>query len=189
MQKSPKVAALAVMVKATHHQRGAGCSTTPEMRSVNQLKLRLFKTSGTRWTEAAASPLITSGAVGAASMFKLPIAKSDSPPRIEHRQSQTSTIGNRRSKIENSSCWFLLETCDADVFCVRHFRIWIANAGEITGSRVHVQIFEETIIAVLLFHFRNAAFRILDVAKNNCFRGAGLRACCRKRIAGDKRIG
>src|SRR6266702_8468478 len=63
-QKSPKVAALAVIVKATHHQRGAGCSMTPEMRSVNQLKLRLFKTSGTRWTEAAASPLITSGAVG-----------------------------------------------------------------------------------------------------------------------------
>src|SRR6266498_5670082 len=66
MQKSPKVAVLAVMVKATHHQRGAGCSTTPEMRSVSQLKLRLFKTSGTR---ASGSASLISGAVGAASII------------------------------------------------------------------------------------------------------------------------
>ena len=61
----------AVMVKVTHHQRGAGCSTTPEIRSVNQLKLRRFKTSGTRAsgrsTLVAASPLITSGTVGVSS--------------------------------------------------------------------------------------------------------------------------
>src|SRR5881409_1563315 len=62
MQKSPKVAVLAVMVKATHHQRGAGCSTTSEMRSVSQLKLRRFNTSGTcairrsaSWTSGAAA--------------------------------------------------------------------------------------------------------------------------------------
>src|SRR5215467_12218598 len=48
MQKSPNLAVLAVMVNATHHQRGAGCSTTPEMRSVSQLKLRRFNTSGMR---------------------------------------------------------------------------------------------------------------------------------------------
>jgi len=62
------------MVKATHHQRGAGFSTTPEIRSVSQLKLRLFKTSGTRVsgraTEVAASPF-TPGAVGVASMDEI----------------------------------------------------------------------------------------------------------------------
>ena len=36
------------MVNMTHHQRGARSSTTPEIRSVSQLKLRRFKTSGTR---------------------------------------------------------------------------------------------------------------------------------------------
>src|SRR5437764_12423823 len=56
------------MVKATHHQRGAGFSTTPEIRSVSQLKLRLFKTSGIRATEVAASPVIVSGTVGDASI-------------------------------------------------------------------------------------------------------------------------
>jgi hypothetical protein len=59
------------MVKATHHQRGAGFSTTPEIRSVSQLKLRLFKTSGTGTsgpaTEVAVSPF-TPGAVGAGSI-------------------------------------------------------------------------------------------------------------------------
>ena len=73
MQKSPKVAALPVIVNATHHQRGAGCSTTPEMRSVSQLKLRRCRTSGTRAICRSAS-LIVSGAVGAASMFRLPTA-------------------------------------------------------------------------------------------------------------------
>src|SRR6266403_940334 len=47
MQKSPNVAALAVIAKITHHQRGAGCSMTPEIRCVSQLKLRRFNTSGT----------------------------------------------------------------------------------------------------------------------------------------------
>src|SRR6266536_3244533 len=67
MQKSPNVAVLAVMVKTTHHQRGAGCSTTSEMRSVSQLKLRRFSTSGTRVISCSAS-LMVSGTVGAASM-------------------------------------------------------------------------------------------------------------------------
>src|SRR3954468_20180602 len=61
MQKRPKVAALAVTAKHTHHQRGAGCSITPEMRSVSQLKLRRFNTSGT-WT-IRRSASWTSGAV------------------------------------------------------------------------------------------------------------------------------
>src|SRR5439155_12621251 len=47
MQKMPKVAELAVMAKITHHQRGAGCSMTAEIRCVSQLKLRRFNTRGT----------------------------------------------------------------------------------------------------------------------------------------------
>src|SRR5919106_1921552 len=63
---------------------------------------------------------------------QLPIAKSEPPRRIEHGRPETSTIGNRKSKIENSSSWFLLQACNADVFGVRHFRIWVANARKIT---------------------------------------------------------
>src|SRR4051794_8274524 len=71
MQKRPKVAALAVTAKQTHHHRGAGSSITPEMRSVSQLKLRRFKTSGTwtirrsaSWTsgDVADTPSILNGA-------------------------------------------------------------------------------------------------------------------------------
>src|SRR5215216_3862665 len=64
IQKRPKVAILAVTAKHTHHQRGAGCSATPEMRCVSQLKLRRFKTSGTCVIRRSAS--CTSGAVAAA---------------------------------------------------------------------------------------------------------------------------
>src|SRR5205807_7897461 len=64
------------MANATHHQRGAFASITPEMRSVIQLKFRLFKTSGTRANgfsaEADASPSITSGAVIAESIYLFP---------------------------------------------------------------------------------------------------------------------
>src|SRR6267143_92533 len=68
MQKRPEVAMLEVMAKATHHQRGAVCSTTPDIRSGNQLKLRRCSTSGTRVSCCSAS-LIVSGAVGAPSML------------------------------------------------------------------------------------------------------------------------
>src|SRR5581483_1850228 len=68
MQKSPKVATLEVMAKATHHQRGAGCSTTPEIRSVNQLKLRRCRTSGTRVMCCSAASTV-SGAAGAPSIL------------------------------------------------------------------------------------------------------------------------
>src|SRR5438093_10398732 len=69
MQKSPKVAVLAVMVKATHHQRGAGCSTTAEMRSVSQLKLRRFRTSGTCAIRRSASWTSGAAAAGAPSIL------------------------------------------------------------------------------------------------------------------------
>src|SRR5882757_1121464 len=61
MQKSPNVAMLAVIMKHTHHHRGAGCSMTPVMRCVSQLKLRRFRTSGTCVIRRSAS--WTSGTV------------------------------------------------------------------------------------------------------------------------------
>src|SRR5437588_5999144 len=137
MQKSPNVAALEVIVNATHHHRGAGCSTTPEMRSVSQLKLRRFKTSGTRVISRSAS-FTVSDAAGAASIFKLPIA----------------TIEDQNVKIENSSfrkC--LYQTRDSDIFRVRHFGVRIANPREIARSRNDVQIVQDSVIAVLFFHF------------------------------------
>ena len=139
MQKSPKVATLAVMVKATHHQRGAGCSTTPEIRSVSQLKLRRCRTSGTRAICCSAS-LIVSGAVGAPSML---YAKIDLRPCA-----QTKCLCSCSSFRQ-----FLLKTCDPDVFRVGHFRVWIANAREITDSWDDVQIVEDPVIPILLFHF------------------------------------
>ncbi len=64
----------AVIVNVTHHQRGADCSTTPEIRSVSQLKFRLFRTSGTRASgrsdEITAPPCNASGTVDALSMFQ-----------------------------------------------------------------------------------------------------------------------
>jgi hypothetical protein len=141
MQKTPNVAALEVIVNATHHQRGAGCSTTPEIRSVNQLKLRRWRTSGTRASCCCAS--LISGTVGAASMTKLRIA--DSRPLL--------ALQNRKSRVENLSCWFLLKTCDPNVFRVRHLGVWITNAREITDSWDDVQIIEDSVIPILLFHF------------------------------------
>src|SRR6476646_163106 len=68
------MATIDVIANVTHHQRGAPPSTAPEMRSVIQEKFRRFKTSGTRasgfWTEADASPSITSGAVVAPSTLR-----------------------------------------------------------------------------------------------------------------------
>src|SRR5712671_1603204 len=74
MQVKPQAAIAEVMAKATHHQRGVGFSTAPEIRFVTQSKFRLFRTSGTRAsggaTEAEASARITSGAVGAPSILE-----------------------------------------------------------------------------------------------------------------------
>ena len=121
MQKSPNVAALEVIVNATHHHRGAGCSTTPEMRSVSQLKLRRFKTSGARVISRSAS-LTVPGAAGAASIIK-----------------------------SFRKC--LYQTCDSDIFRVRHFGVRIANPRQVARSRNNVQIFQDPVIAVLFFHF------------------------------------
>src|SRR2546430_17408510 len=138
MQKSPKIAMLEVMAKATHHQRGAGCSTTPEIRSVNQLKLRRCSTSGTRVSRCSAS-LIVSGAVGAPSMLM-----EDRPAAGAQTKCLCSYSSFRQ---------FLFKTCDPDVFRVGHLRVWIANAREITDSWDDIQIVKDPIIPVLLFHF------------------------------------
>src|SRR5690348_2578207 len=72
MQNRPTEAIAAVIVNATHHQRGEGCSTTPAIRSVIQLKFRRFNTSGTRASgrsgEEDASPRMMSGTVDPASI-------------------------------------------------------------------------------------------------------------------------
>src|SRR4029077_12701105 len=166
------------MVNATHHQRGAGCSTTPEMRSVSQLKLRRFKTSGA--LAICRSPSLISGAAGTASMIKSPIANCQLP---------IATIENRKSKIENSSFRYLLrQACGSDVLGVRHLWIRIADAREIAGSGDDVQVIKQAIIAILFFHFRYATLHVLDIAETDCACGAGLRACCSKRIARNVRV-
>src|SRR5207248_7892575 len=117
MQNKPNIAIDPVMLKQTHHQRGAGCSTTPEMRSVIQLKLRLFNTSGAR--------LIRDSAADAASL------------------SITSVGASFISWPRSTSSRLLPRTGDANVVCVRHFRIWIADPPQITRARFHVQIIEQ----------------------------------------------
>src|SRR5438046_9729969 len=105
------------MVNVSHDLRVSGCSTTPEMRSVRQLILRRFKTSGALAICRSAS--LISGAAGAASMIKLPIADCQLP---------IATIANRKSKIENSSFRYLLhQACDSDVLGVRHLWIGVAD--------------------------------------------------------------
>src|SRR5437667_10710655 len=103
------MAIVPVIVKVTHHQRGAGFSTTPEIRSVSQLKLRLFNTSGTRArgrsTVIAASPLILSGAVGAAAMFKLPIANCQLPI---HKTNPRHRLQDEQSTRATSASYFVL---------------------------------------------------------------------------------
>src|SRR5205823_4031334 len=145
MQKSPNVAALAVMVNATHHQRGAGCSTTPEMRSVSQLKLRRFKTSGTCAIRCSASLIFSGAAAGAPSITKLPIA---------NRQLPTATIQKLTSRSADSSFRSrAYRPCDAGARCFPDIRVWIAYAREITGCCDKVQIRGDLVLAVLLFHF------------------------------------
>src|SRR5438105_10450672 len=67
-------AIIVATANATHHHRGARPSTAPAIRSVSQLKLRLFNTSGTRAsgrsTEVDASPAITPGAAVAPSTLR-----------------------------------------------------------------------------------------------------------------------
>src|SRR5947208_10139975 len=137
MQKSPNVAAVAVMVKATHHQRGAGCSTTPEIRSVSQLKLRRFRTSGMRAICRSAS--LISGAACVASIKTMehrPVAcapKGD-VPRCLAKQATCLFGAQTGCLCSDSSCGFLLKTCDAYIRRVRHLRVWIANAREIRSE-------------------------------------------------------
>ena len=84
-----KDAIVPVMVKQTHHQRGARPSTTPEMRSVIQLKLRRFSTSGMRAsgrsTVAAASPRTRSGAAGVSSIQVVMLSLPERPRQCSRR--------------------------------------------------------------------------------------------------------
>ena len=150
-----------VIANATHHQRGAGFSTAPEMRLVIQPKLRLFRTSGTRAsgrsTEAEASPAITSGAVVAPSIYDY--LASESRLCASRRCCEVFTVLDAAVS-RSTSLRSVLRSCslshasssearDRDRSGIRHFRIRIANPREITRARFHIQIFEQPVIAVL----------------------------------------
>src|SRR2546423_3646874 len=134
------------MANATHHHRGAMPSTAPEIRSVIQEKFRRFRTSGTRAsglsTEAEASLAITSGAVVAPSTLRFLL-----------RVQRAFVV---LLKIVLRFVWslrpFMAKARHRDPIRVRHLRVRIADAREVTGPRVHIQVFEQPVIAVLPFH-------------------------------------
>ena len=82
----------------------------------------------------------------------------------------------------------LLPARDRDRAGIRHLRIRIANPRQVTRPRLHVQIFEQPVISVLRLDLRDARLRIADVAKNDRFRRASLRAGAREGIARDQRF-
>src|SRR5437868_482145 len=192
------------MANVTHHQRGAAPSTAPEMRSVIQLKLRRFRTSGTRSngfaTEVDASPSITSGAVVAPSIvnfrfsnFEFRMLKTSG-----HSCARQSTIENRKSKISSRFLLrvqrsfvvlieivlcligtfrtFMSQTRYRDPVSVGHFWVRVPDPREITRARIHVQIFEQPVIAFLRLDFRHAALGIFYVAEHDRVGRAGLGA-------------
>src|ERR1700730_625664 len=55
-------------------------------------------------------------------------------------------------------------------------RIRIAQPRLIRCAGPRVQLFEQTVIQIFLFHFGNGALWIINVAENDRFRGAGLLA-------------
>src|SRR5205085_3904959 len=59
----------------------------------------------------------------------------------------------------------MTETRHRDSSGVRHLRIWIPYSREIARAGIHIQIFEQLVIAVLLFHLRDTALGIGDIAK------------------------
>src|SRR6266850_6533795 len=69
----------------------------------------------------------------------------------------------------------MTETCHSDPSGVRHLRIRIPYPREIARAGIYIQIFEQLVIAVLLFHLRDTALGIGDIAKDNRFGGASLR--------------
>ena len=83
---------------------------------------------------------------------------------------------------------FSLGLAIANFVRIRHFRIRIANAREVTDARIHVQILKQAIIAVLQFHFRNLALRIANVSENDGLVRAGLRARRGEGIARNSKV-
>src|SRR5207253_1982339 len=77
---------------------------------------------------------------------------------------------------------------DANRARVRHFRIRIADAREVTDAGIHVQILKQAIIAILQFHFRDLTLRIANVSENDGLVWAGLRACRGKGIARNSKV-
>src|SRR5947209_7405399 len=163
-------ATIADTANTTHHQRGVGSSITPEMRCVIQPKLRLLRTSGTRAsgrsTEAEASPRITSGAVVAPSTLRFLV-------RVQHAFVVLLEIVFALARV---NVLFRRGAGYADSFRVGHLRIRVTDPRQVAHTRVHIQVFEQAVVAVLLFHLRNARLRILDVSENDGVHRAGLRA-------------
>src|SRR5438094_4639488 len=56
------------------------------------------------------------------------------------------------------------------------FRIWVAQLRQIRGARTGIQVCQQAKIARLGLEFGHPAVRIIDVAENNCLRGARLLA-------------
>src|SRR5215211_565314 len=114
-------AIIALTTNETHHQRGAGPSITPEMRSVIQLKFRLFRTSGTRESlcsiEGEASPWSTSGAVVAPFMSSLRASSICHPePRRRRRISQPLSRQAQWEKRERGKSGEILRQAHDDSF-------------------------------------------------------------------------
>src|SRR4029078_8525601 len=61
--------------------------------------------------------------------------------------------------------------------------MWIAKTCEITRPRNNVQIIKDSVIAILLFHLRDAALLVLDITEHDRVGGTGLSASRGKRIA------
>src|SRR5215213_10231957 len=137
-------ATIAEIANETHHQRGAGPSITPEIRSVIQLKFRLLRTSGTRAsgrsTEAEASSRITSGAVVAPSTLRFLVRVQDA----------FAVLLEVVFALARVNVLFRCRARHADLVRVRHLGIRIPNSREVAHARVHIQVFEQAVVAVLL---------------------------------------
>src|SRR5438105_6401466 len=139
-------AIIVATANATHHHLGARSSTAPAIRSVSQLKLRLFNTSGTRAsgrsTEVDASAAITSGAAVAPSTLRFLL-------RVQ-RSFVVLLIIVLRPRL-----FVFLRTGHTDLAGIGHLWIRIANSGQVTHARVDVQIFQQPVVPILLLVFRD----------------------------------
>src|ERR1700754_2619366 len=89
---------------------------------------------------------------------------------------------------QSSSSRLSSNTRNRNVPGIRHLRIWITNAREVTRACFHVQIFEKAVIPILRLNLGDARFRIGDVTENYRLGRACLSAGGRERIAWDQSL-